>query len=218
MPPKRRGAQAGDAGQASDKQEKRPRSAAKSAKDLGDAETPDLTPEKPDPKKARTFQNLTNDEKVSVADNLKEQEGRRLYDDAGDARQDAGGRRDWSEGCYGKTNALDHMPKIEPKDKENNRSYDNYHDDAPVTDSDMLDYCSEGSQPAYLPGDEVTLDDLNKAATTAKSREIIMMMLGKVRKKLRIRAATPPKTFRTGLVKTAVASHSTSLPRRHLQF
>ena len=178
MPPKRRGAQAGDAGQASDKQEKRPRSAAKSAKDLGDAETPDLTPEKPDPKKARTFQNLTNDEKVSVADNLKEQEGRRLYDDAGDARQDAGGRRDWSEGCLGKRNALDYIAKIEPKDKETRSSYD----DAPVTDSDMRDYNCEGSQPVHLPGDEVTLDDLNKAASTKKSREIIMMMLGKVRK------------------------------------
>ena len=212
MPPKRRGAQAGDAGQASDKQEKRPRTAAKSAKDLGDAETPDLTPEK-ESKKARTFQNLTADEKVSIAD----KEGRRLYDEAGDARQDAGGRRDWSEGFYGKTNALDHIAKIEPKDKEKQRSYDNYHDDAPVTDSDMRDYNCEGSQPAYLPGDEVTMDDLNKAASTAKSREIIMMMLGKVRKKWRIRAATPPKTFRTGLVKTAVASHSTSLPRRHLQ-
>ena len=173
MPPKRRGAQAGDAGQASDKQEKRPRTAAKSAKDLGDAETPDLTPEK-ESKKARTVQNLPADEKVSIAD----KEGRRLYDEAGDAGQDAGGRRDWSEGCLGKRNALDYIAKIEPKDKETTSSYD----DAPVTDSDMRDYNCEGSQPVHLPGDEVTMDDLNKAATTAKSREIIMMMLGKVRK------------------------------------
>ena len=178
MPPKRRGAQAGDAGQASDKQEKRPRTAAKSAKDLGDAETPDLTPEK-ESKKARTVQNLPADEKARIAD----KEGRRLYDEAGDAGQDAGQqRRDWPEGYLGKRNALDYIAKIEPKDKENNRSYDNYHDDAPVTDSDMRDYNCEGSQPAYLPGDEVSMDDLNKAATTAKSREIIMMMLGKVRK------------------------------------
>ena len=84
MPPKRRGAQAGDAGQASDKQEKRPRSAAKSAKDLGDAETPDLTPEK-ESKKARTVQNLPADEKVKLTC--------RLYDEAGDAGQDAGQQR-----------------------------------------------------------------------------------------------------------------------------